>query len=446
MLYRFIACVGLAVLIAGCAGQSANARKPKGGTISGRVTHIATGKPVEGVRVGISKLQPVPDEKGSLIVPAGDPPSAWERVSQKDGTFVIKGVTTGDWLLSVRDENYTRAGENVALTADGKRKIRDLNVTVHEPGRVSGRVFTHPFEKLLGGLKVRLTTPAPGPGPLQPKYFPEWPIIAAATLAFEAQTDSEGRFSIGGLPGGTYTIGPTPGQGYLKGSSAFQGENIIDRDGFTLGPGQHLQDVEFDVTPLGEIRGIVTDQAGTPVAGANINLSPSNKTQSDANGHFVFSDLVSIYQVTLHASSDNGKLVSSDMTVVPQRAPAPETRIVLVPVGSISGRIVASDGSPFAPKSKVQLNLRTKVFNDPDFQHAEADAAGGFSFEGVRPGQYSIDGYSLEQTSVNLPKIEVTLDAGQHLTGITITMPAKEGESRSPVSAPSKEESARKPL
>ena len=98
--------------------------------------------------------------------------------------------------------------------------------------------------------------------------------------------------------------------------------------------------------------------------------------------------------------------------------------IRLVPGGSISGQIVAKDGT--TPVSDVQLSAHNS--DGFGYYYVKSDANGHFIFENVAPGKYSLDIYNYgyrcytkQTTPDGVVKVAVhtlSLASGQEITGI----------------------------
>lgn len=127
-------------------------------------------------------------------------------------------------------------------------------------------------------------------------------------------TDAAGKYSLSGVPAGTYTI-----------SAVKKGCRLSDARGVTLAASDTTQiDLvcAVDTTlALGAIAGVLTTMAGadvTPLAGAKITLKDQNdavvaSTYSAADGEFLFYDVADgIY--TMLASAE-GYLTSAPMSV-----------------------------------------------------------------------------------------------------------------------------------
>lgn len=150
--------IGLAVLIiiSGCAGKEEMRGES---TIIGVVK--SGGKPVEGAKVEIIGIS-------SCITGA-------------DGVFKLIGLYEGSYEISVEKEGYVRKVFQVSVGPEALVNIGDIEIEL--AGKVEG-IAVIEGEKTHKGIRVRVLE----------------------LEGMETETDSEGKYSIGGLPPGIYTL------------------------------------------------------------------------------------------------------------------------------------------------------------------------------------------------------------------------------------------------
>lgn len=116
----------------------------------------------------------------------------------------------------------------------------------------------------------------------------------------EAVTSATGRFHFGHLAPGKYRLEASR-RGYI--TSAFQEHEGGYFTAIVIGPGMESQEVQFRLVPEGIIGGVVTDDSGEPVAGAQVTLyhqnrnngmnhvTPSDNDVTDDTGSYEFARL-----------------------------------------------------------------------------------------------------------------------------------------------------------
>jgi hypothetical protein len=89
---------------------------------------------------------------------------------------------------------------------------------------------------------------------------------------------------------------------FTPSSLDYNGAYIVNVVGRDLAGNAFAKSWTFNTTVAGNIAGILVDEDGDPIAGANVTLSNGMMTTSDANGRFVFNDVpLGAYNVTIVA-------------------------------------------------------------------------------------------------------------------------------------------------
>jgi len=106
-----------------------------------------------------------------------------------EGTFSLDNVPAGTYNLNVYADGYDDYSESIEVTA-GPDTVVDVVFLVEEPGGISGTVVDSGTTLAIEGATVTVT------------------LAGGSTYVFESstETDSEGSFSIGQLPVGTYDL------------------------------------------------------------------------------------------------------------------------------------------------------------------------------------------------------------------------------------------------
>jgi RNA polymerase sigma factor (sigma-70 family) len=173
-------------------------------------------------------------------------------------------------------------------------------------------------------------------------------IFSSGEASFSARTDGQGGFRFAPGDPGAYLLARVSADGYLAFSTAW-GDSPIT---FALRPGERIRGVRLALRPPRVCQGIVVDEAGRPVAGAQVVSylpgRPSNapsSTQTDAQGRF---ELAVEQMVEAH---QGGRVAREQVAYAVFERCSLRLRLggarLAAPV-AISGRVESSDGRPVA--------------------------------------------------------------------------------------------------
>jgi protocatechuate 3,4-dioxygenase beta subunit len=328
---------------------------PAPAQVAGRVTD-AHGKPIEGA---IVRLAPRED---------GEPLTARTGA---DGGYSFDDVAPGRYAASASAAGFlARAAGDVVLAAGDHRA---LDVSLDAGGRALSGTVTDATGGPIGGVVVEA---APERGVLSGSG----PDVAAAI------TDTKGHYALT-VAEGSYKV------------SATHAEYVGATRRAEVGPGGAT--VDFALVPGGVIEGTVEDAAtGQGVAGARLLVEREaaeglpggamagargrTSTVSDGAGHFRIAGLEP-GTIAIRARAPGRS--SLDPTVVPLGVAEVKDGVIVVvqAAPSVSGTIVDDAGAP-APEAVAYLT------GDMTVENETADASGAFTFEGVKPGHYSLLG------------------------------------------------------
>ncbi len=188
------------------------------------------------------------------------------------------------------------------------------------------------------------------------------------------ETDSAGRFSIEGDPGGDYDVSVSADRHQPETRALRWASGEVLRERFELQPGALIE-------------GVVVDDEGHPVAGAELSArsceaggtcSDSPITVTAADGAFSAHDLP---EGPLRLVVAHERLRAQEVRAV---LPARALRVVLRPVLHLRGTVLDERGAP-APRVRVLLDA---IFDDRLGRRAiEAGAQGQFEFDVHREGR-----------------------------------------------------------
>jgi hypothetical protein len=220
---------------------------PAGARVAGRVTDLS-GLPVSGARVEMTALarwparelqgQTVTRSDGAVISSrgVGDQPGetvlavpAGSRTTDEQGHYVFERVSPGEKRLAVSDPAQRLAPAERSLVLQGDASLTGVDFALDPGLSLSGR-FTDPEGRLLAGVRISVK-------PLDSDVF---------ALTATAETDSEGRFTVGGLSAGLQRMTASKdGYGLLW-------EAVDPLDG----------EQRWVLQPSPVLHGVVTDAAG----------------------------------------------------------------------------------------------------------------------------------------------------------------------------------------
>ncbi len=270
------------------------------------------------------------------------------------------------------------------------------------------------------------------------------PASAAVSLHPQRVTvDGRGRFLFHDLPKGTVTLNVSA-DGYLAGGYGQHRPNGTTLP-IELGEGQHVSDVTIRLWKFAAIGGTVVDEFGDPLVGVSVRIlqesriagprrvMPKAKAVTDDRGAFRFSSLepgdyiVAVPSTAASSPTSDGRGSLYATTFYPSATTPSQAEIIALGSGEErSGidvtrrlvRTVSVSGSawgPDDPASNFALRLVPAYTNDwaddSGFEAARAltDGRGAFTFPGVPPGQYLLEGIaSSAVTEPNRPTSEPT--------------------------------------
>jgi hypothetical protein len=182
------------------------------------------------------------------------------------GEFRFENLEPGQLVLHAQAEGFVSKGPPGGPLWEGelqaKHPLSNLRLVLHKSGIATGHVVAGRMP-----LSAQLTI-------LYSDDDGEYSVEAG-------QTDSKtGAFTIRDLAPGPIRI-----------LVEADGNTLFESDEFLISEGATLDGIIIDVRPVGVLRGVVRDQDGLPLGGAELVLTASGgsqKTKSQNNGRFVF--------------------------------------------------------------------------------------------------------------------------------------------------------------
>ena len=290
--------------------------------------------------------------------------SIWRATTGIDGGFVFPGITVGTFDLKVEKVGLGRTDVEGRITREGE--IVDIPVVVNliqDPeGTIKGWVYNPDGTPAVNAEVCLGKCPPRGRG---------------------TTTDDDGVFVFENVPLNKYKIlarsQVTEDAGYTHTELTFTGETahpIIILNG------------------LGVVTGTVEWQDGTPASGVEVNLrsspipaceDPPCTALADENGNFQFIQVPS-GNFTVEAVNPLNPNVSGSNGGILEPGGIADVRVVLEPVGSITGVVLFSDGSP-APGIVAKVDQTNPTgFQLPLILYGETESDGRFTFGSVPVG------------------------------------------------------------
>jgi hypothetical protein len=292
----------------------------------------------------------------------------FEAVAEDDGRFVIPGIKEGRYVLSASADGYSNLDNQRVGSGD-----RNVAVTMQRVGGVRFRLVQGGAQ---GGIARAVTDSVFLSGQSQERVgFPLNRIEAlpndSGEVAFEKLNAGRQLLDIAV----TGHVGKSLGVVNVEpGKIADLGEVRLDR-GFT-------------------VRGTVLDSGGRPIPGADVeamgketNRMVPRRAVSGADGRFEITGVEagSVELVASHPVYATGR---QGATIDPDGSSA-DVLVVLRAGGRIAGSVKKRSGEPVRGAFVSYFN-RMAVAADWSKSKAETDAAGGFVFENVAPGEVSV--------------------------------------------------------
>lgn len=184
-------------------------------------------------------------------------------ITDSTGYYLFTGVKTGSYSLSITKVGYNTASYSVNLKAGDNYQSVLLVLTYVQPPPIQ-------VTASLTGHVYQTATIYPGP------------VLSGVLVSVSgktATTDSSGRYSISGLPVGTFIVSFSK-SGYMTGTTP---SNLVD--------GQNIQDFDIALASVTLHGQVFNSSNNQPLSGVGIAIVGGASTTSDTNGNFAFQNM-----------------------------------------------------------------------------------------------------------------------------------------------------------
>jgi protocatechuate 3,4-dioxygenase beta subunit len=277
-------------------------------------------------------------------------------LTDTSGNYFVPNLAPGSYFISVNDQGYQ--SQIVGITVPAYPPNAEANFTMIEASSTAS----------IQGHVNDASSLAPLPGALLE-------VLQEGTVITQMVANSEGAFSIFNLADGSYTIRAS--------SSGYQTAVL----GVIVSSASTATADFFLVFDAGSLEGTITDRAtGLPIENAFVRIffgdTPILSKLSDANGHYLFSNLtVGTYRVNVTTSgyqtSNQGAIIRNNQTT--------NLNIALSSGGGIIGGLVTDAGANAISGASVILMQS----NNP-IQRAVTSTDGRYYMTGVPSGDYEV--------------------------------------------------------
>jgi hypothetical protein len=277
------------------------------------------------------------------------------------GAFTVTGLPLGNYRV-VSQNPVTGNGAVLTVTLSYNGEVKQVVLVEQARGEVQGTVINSYRDGFVPGATVTLRS---GDGITPPRTI---------------NSGADGRFSFPGTPAGAFTLTAEDPATRLSGSVTG-----------TLPESAPALTLDVSLQPLARIAVIVvrpdgiTPAANTAVTFGNVTVN----TDPEGRAEFVHLPLGN-YHVRAQ-SLIPGETRSAALATVRLVAPGPasDVQLTLSGVGSVSGRVFASDGVTPVVAAQVQLTVQSAFFSSLTLDTL-TDGQGAYRFDDVALGSYRV--------------------------------------------------------
>lgn len=339
--------------------QDIELRLTVGGAIAGTISDAGTGAPIAGATVLLRDVAGI--EK--------------QGISDSSGRYFLRGIAvpprSKPVSISIEAKHYARlANESVpveeSVTSEG------YDFALERNGTVIG-IVQDASGQPVSGCKVSVKR----------QQSPTTPIVVSVGQV--AISDASGRFVVAEVAPGV--------ENFLEGNHS---DYLLSKsEKFDLGSGESLESTILVMKRGGAISGIVVDEAGNPIANAQVGVQGENQadipvnsmlknTTTDAAGQFILTSLEAEAH-TLVAEADKYLRTRLSGVNVTEGQTSPQNRLTLVKASFVAGTVTDTRNQPIA-NAKVTITDSSEGLRRIT---VHTDTNGSFRSEALGP--YEVD-------------------------------------------------------
>ncbi|MGA1867827.1 MAG: fibronectin type III domain-containing protein [bacterium] len=425
------------ITVSSLKGSTVDVVLPMGGVLSGKVTS-AGGHPLQGIYVTANLNMTTDYAFGEMMSSLCNVyySQQFYAETQEDGTYRIEGIPGGDYYLLAEDYEglYARSDypQGLVTIVEGE-ETKHINFTMAKGGIIKGTIRDQATGDPIPDLLVKAQEytqqelnesvfPEPDPSP--------YPYLSTESKSYiSTRSDKEGRYTIQGLPKGTYTVVAVPASfyqmQYYKEATSIEESTLI-----TIDFEETRENIDFSLVEGMSLEGTLRDAlTGDPIpGGGSIRLMDEHNRQiqityADSYGEYTVSGLLpGTYYIQVDYWDDDYYGMSSysegadpaefTPVVISEREPTKKVDIFLSPKARIRGKIVDEyDLQPLEeqiiiaiPEEWNPTQLQEFLYYRPPYDKwikcALTDEEGLYTIKGLTEGGYRIialDPHSLYQ-------------------------------------------------
>jgi uncharacterized repeat protein (TIGR01451 family) len=353
----------------------------KGGSVTGKVTD-GQGNPLANADVWADYYD-IDDQAG-------------HTQADGEGNYIIQGLPDGRYRIGAEAgghvrrfyDNTPRHGQSAPVEVTAGQTTSGINFSLEQGGTISGTV-TDSQGNPLGGVSI------------------ECDAVGSA-YSHGAETDSNGIYTLTGLPFGTYRLlSPSSGR-WGENDDNWAGKWYYQKDGWDRNQANSvtislsapdIADIDFTLIQGGSVTGQITDDQGNPLPGANVwadyyeSGDRASAARTDENGAYRLQGLEDgLYRV---GAEDSGRVRKyyNDTLRYDQAASVNVTagqtlggiNIALERGGTISGAVTDKQGNPLGG-----ISVQCDNVDQPYGGGAETISDGTYILTGLPFGTYKV--------------------------------------------------------
>ena len=362
-----------------------------GGSLAGTALMADTGDPVPNVEI-VARAKDYYRDADSVKTDA-------------EGAFRFASLRPSEYMLTVKDEVLVLAKEAPPRTVTAGQDTSGVVLDIVEGGTVTGTV--RDAETGEGLPNVNIDAHPDGGGGVLPSRT-------------EIQTGGDGRYRIAGLGVGRYRLMRGATKGYKN--AEWQDAPVV-----SIAPGQHVDDMDFDLQPTPAVAGTVVDAQDRPVAEARVMARPTDRgnmstAMSEDDGRFELTGFVAGQEILISAKKHQVEGKMADPVMVGEDGvDGLVIRLDVKRTASIAGVVVDGHGRPL---ENVQVMASTGEPTMFGWRPVATNKAGTFTIVSLAPGTYRMQ-LSMPNdwnfTSHGNDE-QITLRLGEKRTGVRLVM------------------------